>query len=204
MKISTENIRSCSVAALCEYRRRLWAAAPSAAATVEGWVQSHQPRLLLITVQTHLDVIVGQEPRSSLLFHISAWNGLGRNADHEGAIPIADSFFCSTDQKWIHYTHCLPPSKNNNKFIKQVKPRETILRIFLKMKLYLPARPGRTGTAFLGRSALQGCFARKVPRLCSACRWGPVRAQASPMALFPSRTPSRGAEHPLLPNTTRL
>lgn len=56
-------------------------------------MQSHQPRLLLITVQSHLEVIVGQESLSSLLFHISAWNGLGRNADHEGAIPIADRFF---------------------------------------------------------------------------------------------------------------
>lgn len=46
-----------------------------------------------------------------------------------------------------------PPFKNNNKFIKQIKPQETILRIFLKMKLYLPARPGRTVTAFPGRSA---------------------------------------------------
>lgn len=62
-------------------------------------MQSHQPRLLLITVQSHLEVIVGQESLSSLLFHISAWNGLGRNADHEEAIPIADRFFCSTDQE---------------------------------------------------------------------------------------------------------
>lgn len=105
-------------------------------------------------------------------------------------------------KNWIPYSHCLPlPKINTNP---SNKPQETILRIFLQMKFYLPTRARQPVlTTFLGRTRLRWCFARKEPTSW-ACRQDPVSTAPPSSAVFPAEhTPCMVSRAPVLPGSSR-